>query len=306
MRCLTLVRMISIASGLALVGVLVGPGICADTGAFEVRKTPDKSVKGKSVKGRSAEGSEAWDRDVDQVALQAQDAAAHKLLKLIKKYANTRGESALLMRLSEVYDESSSIEFRIEYARSHRTKTPVALGKYHSILKSEVDTLSRLISVYPQFFSLDQSLFMRGKAYEELEDKVRAKADYLALVQGFPRSSRVTSAYMALAEMAITANQHQEAISYLKEVERSPEAHSILSPSISSPGLTTISRISPKPCAIWRGMSVTMMLWPQLKNRSRLLMSRFVKIVFWIQFSFMWMAMRKIPVISTSGCVGVL
>ena len=61
------------------------------------------------------------------------------------------------------------------YAKAHQRKTNPTLEKYQALLKSEIEVLSRLIQTYPSFFSIDQSLFMRGKAYEELKLKEKAK-----------------------------------------------------------------------------------------------------------------------------------
>jgi tetratricopeptide (TPR) repeat protein len=172
---------------------------------------------------KSLEKTEDWDRQVDQAALQSQEAAVQKLKKLTKKYANSREEAGLLMRLADVYQESAAIEFRIAYAKANRKKLSVALNRYHSLLKSQIEVLNRMIQVFPNFYSIDLGLFMRGKANEELKNKAGAKADFLTLVKNFPQSSRAIPSYMSLAEMAIADNRYPEAISYLKEVEHYPE-----------------------------------------------------------------------------------
>ncbi len=188
--------------------------------------SPEEGVKSShpefSLK-KSIEKAEQWDRQVDQVALQSQEAAIRKLQKLVVKYSNSREEAGLLMRLADVLQESATIEFRISYARAHQNKTAASTNKYKSLLTSEIETLNRLIQKYPNFYSIDHGIFMRAKAYEELEDKVKAKADYLNLVHHFPKSVHATPSYMALADISIASNQHSEAIGYLKEVEKWPE-----------------------------------------------------------------------------------
>lgn len=202
--------------GLIFFVLLLSSNVCA----FDHNKSKEKSIK--RFDEQSLQNTEDWDRKVDQAALLSQEAAIKKLKKLIQRYTNSREEAGLLMRLADVYQESAAIEFRITYAKANRNKSEVNLKQYHTILNSEIQVLDRLIQTYPRFFAIDQALFLRAKSHEELNHKAEAKSNYLTLVKGFPTSSRTISAYMALADLAITNNQHSEAISYLDEVKKHP------------------------------------------------------------------------------------
>lgn len=191
--------------------------------SFVLALNGERSLATKSGLGE-AHSTETQDRRVDRVALDSQLAAIAKLTKLVNKYVNTREEGELLFHLAKVYLESQSIEFRITYAAAHQKKLPVNLDRYHSLFRLQIETLNRLISRFPNFRNMDQCLFMRGKAYEELENKDKARADYLQLVQNFPLSTHLIGSYMALAEMAITANRHFEAIAHLSQVIRFTKA----------------------------------------------------------------------------------
>ncbi|MEO5969045.1 MAG: tetratricopeptide repeat protein [Bdellovibrionia bacterium] len=167
---------------------------------------------------------EVQDRRVDQAALQAQESAELKLKSLIKKYKNTAKEPALMMRLADIYHQSAEMEFRVAHGKAFTTKKPIKLVKYNKILSSLIEITTNLIQLHPDFFAIDQCLFMSAKAHEELGHKELARTQYLQLIHKHPDSSQATATYMALAELAIEKNLHVEAISYLTEVERNPKS----------------------------------------------------------------------------------
>jgi TolA-binding protein len=171
-----------------------------------------------------AQDIEVQDRRVDQAALQAQGAAEQKLQALLKKYKNTSNEPALMMRLAEVYHQSAEMEFRVAHGKAFLSKKPVRIEKYNKILVSLINTTTKLIENHPDFYAIDQCLFMSAKAHEELGHKELARNQYLQLIHQHPESSQATATYMALAELAIEQNQHLEAVSYLAEVEKNKES----------------------------------------------------------------------------------
>jgi len=91
------------------------------------------------------------------------------------------------------------------------------------MMNQGIHTLTVLIDKYPSYQEIAHAYFLRGKGYEEIENKVAAAKDYNFLVTKFPLAEETTPAYMSLAEFAIDANEHAKAISYLKEVEKKPE-----------------------------------------------------------------------------------
>lgn len=189
-------------------------------------------------------------RRVDRVALQSQDAAASRLKVLIRKYQGTAQEGVLLMRLAQIYQEGAGIEFRISYGRtqgklpeaplSAKTVQAIAKGsksspalsaalqphliKYRNRLSDSISTINSLLTRFPRYPLVDEALFIRAKAKEELGEKESAKADYLSLTSNYKDSKHLLAAYMALADIAIEKNSHAEAIAYLNPVESHPES----------------------------------------------------------------------------------
>lgn len=161
---------------------------------------------------------------VDKAALAAQKKGIQKTQELLKKYRGTGREAILLERLAESLQESANIEFRISHANAHkRGAAKPDLKAHQSAMKQSIEALNRLIQAYPGYETIDRAYFLRGKAYEELEDKVRARSDYLHMVKNFPESPETTSAYMSLGEFAVEAGKHEEAVVYFKQVEKRPE-----------------------------------------------------------------------------------
>ena len=157
----------------------------------------------------------------DMAALSIQDQGIAKLRKLLNQYRGTRQEADLLHRLGDLYLESSGISFRISEGISIKNKS-----RLHSdALKNGVQALSELIAKYPYHGYSPIAHFKRGKAYRELGLLELAKADYLYLVQNQPRFEYLDSALMDLSDFAQDANQHQDALGYLAQIEKMQESN---------------------------------------------------------------------------------
>ncbi len=177
----------------------------------------DFSVKTASQKAEKKE------RSVDQVAIESQEIGINRIKKLLKKHKHSSKKSILLERLAEAYQTKASIEFRIAHAKAHYSGKKVHLKNYKQTLNNAVSIYSQLIREFPSYPAIDRAYFFRGKAYEELDKKKKAKSDYIHLVNEFPYTSESTSAYMSLANFAIDDNHHREAVKYLHKVEERPE-----------------------------------------------------------------------------------
>ena len=173
--------------------------------------------------GVVSDARESHERDVDVVALASQNKAIEKLQALLKKYVGKRQEPTLLYKLAEVQSQAAGIQFRIAHGRAHKSKKAVDLSAYNKISQATISSLNILIAKYPGYEEIAPAYALRGKSYEELGDKAKATKDYLFLVGHYPEAGEVPSAYMALAEFAIEANDHPKAISYLMNLEKRPE-----------------------------------------------------------------------------------
>jgi TolA-binding protein len=183
----------------------------------------DEGVQIRALTAASAQ-REHQDRLVDQAALSAQDSSINRLNVLLKKYTgNGRQEPILLSKLAELQQQKAAILFRIAHGVANKKGGKLDLASYNKSLQQTISTLNHLIGRYPGYSDIASAYFMRGKSYEEMENKPAATKDYLYLVKTFPDSEQTSPAYMSLAEFAIEANNHPQAIVYLKELEKRPE-----------------------------------------------------------------------------------
>lgn len=176
-----------------------------------------------SVKPFKGEIKEEQDRLVDQAAITSQGEAIKRLKQLAARYRNTSQEPVLLAKLAELYQQEGSMKFRIAHGRANRQGLALSLADYKKSMKLSIETLTSLINRYKDYEELDLAYFMRGHAYQEIEDKQNAKKDYLILTKRFPQAPETITAFMALAEYAIDENHHDEAVQYLGQVEKHPK-----------------------------------------------------------------------------------
>jgi tetratricopeptide (TPR) repeat protein len=154
----------------------------------------------------------------DMAALSIQDQSIKKLESLIKQYQGTSREPELLYRLGDLYLERSGLSFRISEGTSVKSKSPL----YSHSLKDAIRVYSMLLKKYPYHAFAPFSHFKRGKAYKELADIPKAREDFLYLDQHAKDFDFLDSALLDLADFAQDANHHQEALSYLVQIEKMP------------------------------------------------------------------------------------
>ena len=160
---------------------------------------------------------ETHDRNVDRVALQVKNRAISSLKSLIERYKGTPKEPLMLMKLLDIQQEASGIEFRIAHAQN--AKGRASLNRYNAVLNDLMNTATRIIDHFAQLPDLDKVYFTRGAAAQELDQKEKAQENYRALLAKYPHSSFAAQCYMALADFEIAEGHHQEAIDLLVHVE---------------------------------------------------------------------------------------
>lgn len=187
-------------------------------------KNPSKKQSAQAAKAEAQSASqEERERYVDRAALAAQKDAISKLDTLIRKYRGTDREPVLLMKLAEIHQQTASIHFRLAFGLAHLKKTDVNLSSHRGSMLDSIKALDTLISKFPQDSEVGRAWFMRGKAYEEINNRNAARTNYLHLVKHFPELPEAIPAYMSLATFAIDENKHADAIPYLKHVEARPD-----------------------------------------------------------------------------------
>ncbi len=167
-----------------------------------------------------AEVAPGYSKLTDLAALSIQDQSIKKLESLIRQYQGTSREPELLSRLADLYLERSGLSFRISEGASVKNKSPL----YHKSLKDGVRVLTLLLNRYPFHATAAMAHFKRGKAYKELQQVSLAREDYLYLDQHFHDFDFLDSALIDLSDFAQDANQHQEALTYLSEIEKMTES----------------------------------------------------------------------------------
>lgn len=180
-------------------------------------------VSVKPISAKAAASQEQLDRTVDRVALQSQQAAIGRLKELAARYTGSAQEPQLLARLAEAYQQDAAIRFRVAHGRAHRAGAAPDLSGFNKSMKSSIDILDRLVKSFPQNPDLHEAYFLRAKAYDEMQAKAAAKADYNYLVVKFPQSSYASVSHMRLAEYAIDENEYNVAVAQLEAVEKRPD-----------------------------------------------------------------------------------
>ena len=170
-----------------------------------------------SPKESSDPSQENWERNVDSAALSAQIESEQNLKAVVAGARGSEQEPHLLFKLAEIEQQTAAMLFRVDKGGAAHH-----LGDYKVELQSSVAILTELVQRFPRHPRIETIYFMRAKANEELDRKDAAIRDYLYLVTNYPRAEQLTSAYMALAELAIESEQHAQALKYLAQVERHP------------------------------------------------------------------------------------
>lgn len=211
------------AFSLAGLGLFLTVSTVSSSSAFSAPNKKEPEPKPAEVKLENPL-REQFDRNVDRAAMASQDQAIAKLKILLKRYQGRAQEPGLLIKLGELYQQYSDIQFRVAHGQASKSGGAIGLNAYKSTLKTAVSTFSTVIAKYPRYAEVYQAYFYRGKANEDLGNTASATSDYLHLVKNFPDVDECIPAYMSLAEFSIDANQHAKAISYLMKVNDHPES----------------------------------------------------------------------------------
>ena len=164
--------------------------------------------------------SQSMNKLTDLAALHTQEFSIKKLQTLLKQYRGSPREPELLSRLADLYLQRSGITFRVSEGIKDGMGGKPKTALYVNSLKDSIRVFSELISKYPTHSHSVYARYKRGKAYRELNQIKEAREDFLYLSQHNPEFEYIDSALLDLADFAADANHHQEALTYLGEIEK--------------------------------------------------------------------------------------
>lgn len=171
---------------------------------------------------RADTSEENNDRVVDQAAVDMQGEADRDLAVLVKRYAGTKQESEMLLRLAELRLEIADSMFRVAYGPGETGLKKAHLAK----LSSGIEPLSRILTAYPKSDQFGRALFLRGKARKELGQSAPALKDLEAFVAGYSGREEAPIAAIAIADLSIDKRDFARAVSVLAPLARTPK-HSL-------------------------------------------------------------------------------
>jgi len=161
--------------------------------------------------------------------IRTQEVAQLKLT-LSRRIPNER-RADLYLRLAEIYIESYRSEFLLE-GRAHDLRIEQKIedkfidrSRSKPYLRLAIQACQEILDFGIRYERMDQVYFFLAYNYSELGDQAKAQANYLAIVQKFPRSSFAVEAYKELGEAAFQARDYRAAESYFeKSLETAPQA----------------------------------------------------------------------------------
>ncbi|MGK5089510.1 hypothetical protein WDW86_18315 [Bdellovibrionota bacterium FG-2] len=158
---------------------------------------------------------ENLDRAVDQAALETQESSIAIIKETLAQKVPKGSSVPFLERLLELYRQNATILFRVDGGKS-------ASSAHTRALRNLIATATRLISDYPGKYTERRVLFLRGQAFEELQEKTAASADYLRVAERFSETNEGSAATLSLADFAIAARKYTEALRFLHRIEARP------------------------------------------------------------------------------------
>jgi tetratricopeptide (TPR) repeat protein len=169
----------------------------------------------------SSAQQEKIDRLVDRAALIEANRAIKTTLEQLKKTQRLKlgheREEMLLFKLGDLQHQRAELEFRVGM---HQKSD----GKYRKALEESIRTLTEVATRFPHTEEMARLLFLRARAYSDLDKPQLAEKDFLKITDKFPEFEQVDSARVALAGIYTERTDHKQAIQALKPIRANPES----------------------------------------------------------------------------------
>ena len=188
--------------------------------ALSVSFVPSVWAESSKTAASSAQ-QEKIDRLVDRAALTEANRAIKTTLEQLKKTQRLKlgheREEMLLFKLGDLQHQRAELEFRVGM---HQKSD----GKYRKALEESIRTLTEVATRFPHTEEMARLLFLRARAYSDLDKPQLAEKDFLKITDKFPEFEQVDSARVALAGIYTERTDHKQAIQALKPIRANPES----------------------------------------------------------------------------------
>lgn len=159
---------------------------------------------------------ERLDRAVDVAAVASRETAISNLKRLLRLKRGTPQEAGLIWRLTDIEWKATRNHFRVGATNGENSSANL---RYQELLKSVITHTTDLMARFPNFKDWDEALFRRGQAYQELEKKELAIADYIAYTEKYPRGRQHVTVRLLAADLYKQKSQFTEVLRILQPVD---------------------------------------------------------------------------------------
>lgn len=199
--------------------------------ALAAKTVPGDSGVEKELRFKEGDetGNEVKALKTELLVIKSEKKALEQLLRLQKKYENTRMEAEILFRLGELYMRRARSE---RFFEVHRGSDQVMMFAPQLVKEaSEAGEIRKAIVNYqkiqerfPRFHSMDVVLFNSAYAYQQIGDDKSAETMFQKLLKDHASSNLVPDSYLAIGEINFKARKYDVALQNFKEIRRFPRA----------------------------------------------------------------------------------
>jgi TolA-binding protein len=174
-------------------------------------------------------GNEVKALKTELLVIKSEKKALEQLVKLQKKYENTRMEPEILFRLAELYMRRARSERFFEVHKNSEeimsfVPNLVKAASETAEIRKAIAHYQRIQEKYPRFRATDVVLFNSAYAYQQIGDDHTAEGLFDKLIKLHPSSQLVPDAYLSVGEINFKARTFQVALENFRAIRKFPKA----------------------------------------------------------------------------------
>ena len=199
---------------------------------------PKHATAGKSAQTVEAElklqagdetGNDIKAVKTELLVMKSEKRALDELLRLQKKYQNTRMEPEILFRLPEMYMRRARTERFFEMHRDAKdvlsfSPSLVKQASESAEIKKAITIYQKMQTKFPNFRSIDIVVFNNAYAFQQVGDDTSAKAHYQKLIKEHSDSPLVADSYLAIGEIEYARREFKAALENFNAIRAFPLA----------------------------------------------------------------------------------